>query len=69
MMGIKASRFTSNTPNFSSPSDAFERVAFGTTTSTAPNQSPRQIQLALKLLFEIFQTGSAAALTQFAGVS
>ena len=40
-----------NTPNFSNPSGGFETATFGTTTSTAPNQNPRQLQLALKLLF------------------
>jgi outer membrane receptor protein involved in Fe transport len=40
-----------NTPNFSNPSGAFETASFGSVTSTAPNQTPRQIQLALKFLF------------------
>jgi hypothetical protein len=40
-----------NTPDFASPSGAFETAAFGTITSTSANQNPRQIQLALKLLF------------------
>lgn len=40
-----------NTPDFANPSGAFETAVFGTTTSTAANENPRQIQLALKLLF------------------
>lgn len=40
-----------NTPNFTSPSGGFETATFGLTSSTAPNQNPRQLQLALKLLF------------------
>jgi hypothetical protein len=40
-----------NTPNFASPSGAFGTAAFGSTSSTAANQNPRQLQLALKLLF------------------
>ena len=40
-----------NTPNFSNPSGAFETANFGHTSSTASNQNPRQLQLALKLLF------------------
>jgi len=40
-----------NTPNFSAPSGAFETATFGITSSTTANQNPRQMQLALKLLF------------------
>lgn len=40
-----------NTPNFSNPSGAYETSAFGTISSTSANQNPRQIQLALKLMF------------------
>jgi hypothetical protein len=40
-----------NTPNFATPSGAFGSAGFGQISSTAGNQNPRQIQLALKLLF------------------
>lgn len=40
-----------NTPNFSNPASGLETSSFGTIASTASNQNPRQIQLALKLLF------------------
>ncbi len=40
-----------NTPNFATPSGALETPGFGTITSTAGNETPRQFQFALKLLF------------------
>jgi hypothetical protein len=40
-----------NTPNFATPSGAYGSSGFGLISSTAGNQNPRQIQLALKLLF------------------
>ena len=40
-----------NTPNFATPSGAFGTQAFGTIGSTATNMTPRQIQLAMKLIF------------------
>jgi len=40
-----------NTPNFASPSGAFDSAAWDTTSATTTNQNPRQIQLAMKLVF------------------
>jgi outer membrane receptor protein involved in Fe transport len=40
-----------NTPNFASPSGALGTAGFGKISATSANQSPRQLQLALKLLF------------------
>jgi hypothetical protein len=40
-----------NTPNLATPSGGFETPGFGTITSTAGNETPRQLQFALKLLF------------------
>jgi hypothetical protein len=40
-----------NTPNFAAPSGAFETPPFGEITSTAGNETPRQLQFALKMLF------------------
>jgi hypothetical protein len=41
----------SNTPNFGPPDSGWGDAAFGTLSYTQSNQNPRQIQLALKLLF------------------
>lgn len=40
-----------NTPSFGNPSGALGNAAFGTITSLAGSYNPRQLQLALKLLF------------------
>ena len=40
-----------NTPNLGTPNGNFGTAGFGTIGGTASNQNPRQIQLALKLLF------------------
>jgi Carboxypeptidase regulatory-like domain len=40
-----------NTPNFAAPASTFGNSNFGTISSTAVGSNPRQIQLALKLLF------------------
>lgn len=40
-----------NTPNFATPSGSYGSPGFGTISSTAGNQNPRQLQLALKVLF------------------
>lgn len=40
-----------NTPNFANPSGAYGTPEFGKISSTATNQNPREIQLAMKLSF------------------
>lgn len=40
-----------NTPSFANPAAGLETATFGVTSSTASNQNPRQIQLAMKMSF------------------
>jgi hypothetical protein len=46
----EAFNFT-NTPVFGNPSTNIDSASFGTITSLATNNNPRNVQIALKLLF------------------